>query len=142
MSDGMRRAVERQLARLLEEAEKPMRVEEMLPFIDPVMPTLNDLTDVLAGMRVEREGSFYRRSTPVPTAALFAGAARQDADVVVELIRGIDKRTGNGASYPSLVRAAKERGIERDRVLDIVARLKQAGEAYTLPDDRLRLAKP
>lgn len=142
MLDGMRRDLEHQLVRLLEEAERPMRVEEMLPHLDPVLPTPNDLADVLAGIRVEREGSFYRRSTPVPTAQLFPGAAREEADVVVEILRGLAKTAGEGVTYPSLMRAAQRRGLPRDRVLDIVARLKQAGEAYTLGDDRLRLAKP
>lgn len=145
MLDGVREQLERQVARLLEEAERPMRVEEILPHLDPVVPTPNDVADVLLKLTeahaVEREGSFYGRPTPVPVEALFAEsppATKHAADVVVQILRegGVE-----GVPYADVVRSAGRHGLAPDRVLDIVTRLKQTGEAFVVFGDRLRLAK-
>lgn len=60
--------------------------------------------------------------------------------LVVGLLREMD-REGEGTPFPRLVQKAKARGVEPDRVIDIVARLKLAGEVYSAPGDRLRLTK-
>lgn len=143
----MRDDVEEQVRRLLEEAERPMTVEEILPHLSPVMPTPNDVAAVLDDLqragRAEREGSYYAMPTPVPVEALFdTPALREAARVVVELIRELDARTGEGAPYAALVRAAKARGVPPDRVLDVVTRLKHKGEAYEPKGSALRLSKP
>ncbi|HUR68276.1 MAG TPA: hypothetical protein VM370_03450 [Candidatus Thermoplasmatota archaeon] len=147
MLDHIREDLERQVARLLEEAEKPMRVEEILPHLDAVMPDPNDVADVLqdltAKKAVEREGSFYHRSTPVPIEHLFPLTAhREAAHVIVEIIRDLDARNGDGARFPVVMKIAEKRGIPADRVLDVVAVLRNAGEAYSVGGDRIRLAKP
>lgn len=148
MLDGIRSELERQLEVLLGEAEKPMTIEEMLPHLDPVMPTPNDLADVLGELArksdVRRDGSYYARPTPVPIDHLFQGASRERRDMartIVELIRALDEETGEGASLKSLLSAAKERGIPRDVVLDIVSRLEINGEAYSPRKDSVRLTK-
>jgi hypothetical protein len=146
MSERMREELERQVARLLEEAERPMRVEEILPHLDPIMPSPNDIADVLHDLagekRVEREGSFYGKATPVPIDHLFVSKAnRAAAVVVVDVIRELDAASGSGARYPVVVRAAQKRGVPAERVLDVVTVLKNAGEAYSVGGDRLRLAK-
>lgn len=146
MPERMREELERQVARLLEEAERPMRVEEILPHLDPIMPSPNDIADVLHGLaedkRAEREGSFFGRATPVPIDHLFRSKTnRAVAEAVVTIIRQLDEASGEGAAFPRVVRAAEKRGIPRDRVLDVVTVLKNAGEAYSVGGDRLRLAK-
>ena len=147
--DDTRRELERQVERLLEEAEKPMTVEEMIPHLNPIMPGPNDVADVLEALRakkrapVEREGSYYRKPTPVPVTELFAATSethRDAAEQVVDIIREMD-REGDGAPLKRLVRVAGERGVPQDRVLDIVARLKLAGEVYQAVGDRLHLTK-
>ena len=149
MLDDTRRELERQLERLLEEAEKPMTVEEMIPHLNPIMPGPNDVADVLEQLRakrrnrVEREGSYYRKPTPVPVPELFAATSeshRDAAELVVELIREMD-REGDGAPLKRLVRDARQQGVPQDKVLDIVARLKLAGEVYQAVGDRLHLTK-
>jgi hypothetical protein len=148
MSDGMRDELERQVERLLEEAERPMRVEEILPHLDPVMPTPNDVAHILETLasekRVDREGSFFGKATPVPVESLFKGEAeREAARAVVEIIRELDAGSeGEGARFPYVMLAAKRRGIPSGRVLDVVTILRNAGEAYSVGGDRLRLAKP
>lgn len=145
MLDGIRETLEQQVARLLEEAERPMTVEEILPHLDPVFPTTNDVADVLhklaAEHEVEREGSLFAKATPVPLDVIFPGvpaATRAAAEVIVEILR---KGGAEGVAYPVVVRTARKAGIAPDRVLDIVTRLKKHGEAFTLAGDRLRLAK-
>lgn len=149
MLDDTRKELEQQLGRLLEEAERPMTVEEMIPHLTPIMPGPNDVADVLEGMRakrrdpVEREGSYYRKPTPVPVPALFAGASaatKDAAELVVDILRDLDKE-GEGAPLKALVRAAGKQGVPQDRTLDIVARLKLAGEVYQAVGDRLHLTK-
>lgn len=146
MPDKMREELERQVARLLEEAERPMRVEEILPHLDPIMPSPNDIAEVLHDLaeekRLDRDGSFFGKATPVPIEQLFSSQAnRQAAGVVVELIREMDARSGEGARFPVLLKSAQKRGIPADRVFDVVTVLKNAGEAYSVGGDRLRLAK-
>lgn len=149
MLDGIRGELERQVERLLEEAERPMTIEEMLPHLDPVMPTPNDVADVLAGLAersdVRRDGSYYAKPTPVPVDHIFAAAPprhRQKARTVVELIRALDEEDGGeGASLQALLRAAGERGINREEVLDVVSRLRIHGEAYSPRKDSVRLTK-
>lgn len=146
MSERMREELERQVARLLEEAERPMRVEEILPHLHPIMPSPNDIADVLQGLahekRVEREGSYFARATPVPVDALFVSPASRDAArVILDVIRELDERSGDGARFPVVVKAAQKRGVPPDRTLDIVTVLRNAGEAYSVGGDRLRLAK-
>lgn len=142
----MREELERQVARLLEEAERPMRVEEILPYLDPIMPSPNDIADVLQELaqekHVEREGSYFAKATPVPVESLFASrTSRNAANVVIEVIRELDERSGNGARFPVVVKAAQKRGVPPDRTLDVVTVLRNAGEAYSVGGDRLRLAK-
>ena len=149
MLDGIREQLEQQVARLLEEAEKPMRAEEILPHLDPLLPTPNDIADVLqklaADKSVKREGSFYAKPAAVPVEHVFQGAppgAIDEARAVVETLRALDEESGGeGASFAAIVRAAGKRGVPRDRVLDIVTRLKQTGEVFSFRKDRLRLAK-
>ena len=146
MLDGVREELERQVARLLEEAERPMRVEEILPHLDPIMPTPNDIADVLAALaseqQVEREGSYFRKPTPVPVERLFLTPIMRDAAMrIVDIIRELDEKSGEGARFPAVVKVAQERGIPPDRTLDVVAILRNAGEAYSVGSDRLRLAK-
>lgn len=146
MLDDVRRQIERQLDRLLEEAERPMTIEEMIPHLDPVLPGPNDLADVLEAMRqrakdaVEREGSYWRKATPVPLGSIFPAQSTPNAEVVVDLLRELDAE-GDGAPYPTLVARARERGVPPDRVLDVVTRLKHAGEVYEASGRRLRLTK-
>lgn len=147
MSEGMSEDLERQLARLLEEAERPMSVEEIFPHVHPVTPSLNDIADSLARLAtegtVEREGSYFFRSTPVPIDKLFATAPqRETARAIVEIIRELDAKTGEGARLPAVLRVAKIKGFDVDRVLDVMAVLRNAGEAYSVGGDRMRLAKP
>lgn len=141
----MRKQLEDQVARVLEEAERPMTAEEILPHLDPVSPTPNDVADVLAGLSdrraVERDGSYFRRATPIPLASLFPEPMRDDAAKVIALMRTLDAKTGEGARYAVLVKLAQDRGLSADRVLDIVTRLKHRGEAYSVGGDRLRLSK-
>lgn len=142
----MREELERQVARLLEEAERPMRVEEILPHLDPIMPSPNDIADVLQGFAAEkkahRDGSFFGKATPVPIDHLFSSRAnRAAAEAIVGIIRELDGAAGDGARFPHVVRVAQTRGIPADRVLDVVTVLKNAGEAYSVGGDRLRLAK-
>lgn len=146
MPDGMREELERQVARLLEEAERPMRVEEILPHLDPVMPTPNDVADVLQELaskeEVEREGSFFAKPTPVPIEHLFRSPTqRKVAESLVEIIRDLDETSGEGASTPALVRLAKKKGLAADAVLDVLTVLRNAGEVYSVGRDRVRLAK-
>ena len=123
-----------------------MRVEEILPHLDPIMPSPNDIADVLQELsteeKVARDGSYFAKATPVPVDALFQSkTTREAAHVVVEIIRALDERTGDGARFPVVVKAAQKRGVPPDRVLDVVTVLKNAGEAYSVGGDRLRLAK-
>lgn len=148
VTDQMRSELEAQIVRLLEEAERPMRVEEILPHLHPVMPTPNDVADVLGDLmqrgEAERDGSFFSRLTPVPVDHLFGRSApvhRDAAEIVVALIRELDSATGEGAPYPALFQAAARKGVPRERVIDIVTRLKHAGEAFSPRSDALRLAK-
>lgn len=146
MQDGMKEDLEQQVARLLEEAEKPMRVEEILPHLHAVMPTPNDIADVLQELtkdhRVEREGSYYHKATPVPIDHLFTTPLlREAASVIVEIIRELDERSGEGARFPAVLKNAEKRGVPTDRALDVVAMLRNAGEAYSVGGDRIRLAK-
>lgn len=146
MPERMREELERQVARLLEEAERPMRVEEILPHLDPIMPSPNDIADVLQELanekRVEREGSYFAKQTPVPVDTLFPSRASRDAaHVIIDVIRELDERSGMGARFPVVVKAAQKRGIPPDRTLDVVTILRNAGEAYSVGGDRLRLAK-
>ncbi|HET6405401.1 MAG TPA: hypothetical protein VFH78_12205 [Candidatus Thermoplasmatota archaeon] len=146
MLDAMKEQLERQVARLLEEAERPMRVEEILPHLDPVMPTPNDVADVLQGLaqkqEVDREGSYFGKATPVPIDHLFTSERQRNAArEVVDIIRGIDERSGEGARVPAVVKAALARGLEADRVLDAVTVLRNAGEVYSVGGDRIRVAK-
>ena len=146
MPDGMREELEKQVARLLEEAERPMRVEEILPHLDPVMPTPNDVADVLQDLaskqEVEREGSFFARPTPVPIEHLFQSPAqRKVAESLVEIIRELDSASGEGASTPALVKAATRKGHASEIVLDVLTVLRNAGEVYSVGRDRVRLAK-
>lgn len=144
----MRRDLERQLQRLLEEAEKPMTIEEMIPHLDPIMPGPNDVADVLDELRrarggvaaLEREGSYWRRPAAVPVEHLFAQGVRDAAGTVVELLREMDQ-DGEGTPYARLVQRAKEKGVPAERVFDIVTRLKHAGEVYEARGSRLRLTK-
>lgn len=145
MPDEMRRELARQVERLLEEAEKPMTIEEMVPHLDPILPGPNDVADVLEDIRrrrgdLEREGSYWRRPTPVPVASLFPAASRPMAETVVDLLRELDEDE-QGASYARVVAMAQRKGVPPDRVLDVVTRLKHAGEAYSVGGDRLRLSK-
>ena len=149
MLDDTRQELERQLGRLLEEAEKPMTIEEMIPHLNPIMPGPNDVADVLEAMRadkrsrVEREGSYYRKPTPVPVPALFAqaGPAHVDAaERVVGILREMDAE-GEGVPLRALLRGAHEQGVPQDRALDVLARLKLAGEVYQAVGDRLHLTK-
>ena len=126
-----------------------MTIEEMIPHLDPIMPGPNDVADVLEGLRarpkggVEREGSYYRKPTPVPVERVFQGASAEHLDavqLVVGLLREMDNE-GEGTPFPRLVQTAKARGVAPDRVIDIVARLKLAGEVYSASGDRLRLTK-
>lgn len=147
MLDGIKEDLERQVARLLEEAERPMRVEEILPHLDPVMPTPNDVAEVLQELtdekRIEREGSYFHRSTPLPLERLFGTPEqRADAQVLVDVIRELSAREERGAGLRRVLRLAQERGVPRDRALDVLAVLRNAGEAYSAGGDRLRLAKP
>lgn len=141
----MQRALEEQIARILEEAEKPMTAEEIVPHLDPILPTPTDVAEALRELSrrlpIERDGSYYRRPAAVPIASLFAEPLREDAQQVVELIRTLDRKSGHGARLPVLVNAAERRGLSRDRVLDIVAKLTIEGEAYSIGGDRLRMAK-
>lgn len=149
MLDDTRKELERQLERLLEEAERPMTVEEMIPHLTPIMPGPNDVADALETMRskahgaVEREGSYYRKPTPVPVPSIFAAtspATRDAAALVVNILRDLD-REGDGAPLKALMRAADRQGVPPDRTLDILARLKLAGEVYQAVGDRLHLTK-
>lgn len=148
MLDDTRRELARQLERLLEEAERPMTIEEMIPHLHPIMPGPNDVADVLGEMRerdarLEREGSYWRKPTPVPVKDIFpeAGPAHRDAaEVVVEALRELDVE-GEGAPLRKLLQTAKTRGVPQDRALDIVARLKLAGEVWQAVGDRLHLTK-
>lgn len=147
MSDRMKEDLERQVARLLEEAERPMRVEEIVPHLDPVMPSPNDVADVLQDLaarhEVEREGSFFAKHTPVPIERLFHTEARRDAGrKIVEIVRELDERSGEGAPTPAVVRLAKERGLDTDAALDALTILRNAGEVFSVGGDRVRLAKP
>ena len=143
----MHHELERQITRLLEEAERPMRAEEILPHLDPVMPTVNDVADALNHMaydgHVARDGSFYSKPTPVPVETLFTTDALRDAArTIVEIIRELDAdANGEGARLPQVIGAAKEHGIPQPRALDVVAVLRNAGEAYSVGGDRLRLVK-
>lgn len=143
----MREELERQVARLLEEAERPMRVEEIVPHLDPVMPSPNDVAEVLQEMashhEVEREGSFFAKSTPVPVDQLFTTAwQREVAERLVGIIRAMDAASGEGASTAAILREAKREGLPPDRVLDVLTVLRTSGEVYSVGGDRMRLAKP
>lgn len=147
MLEDARRELERQLERLLEEAEKPMTIEEMIPHLDPIMPGPNDVADVLENLRggpasapVEREGSYWRKPSRVPVDHMFGPAIRDAAGTIVDLLREMDPE-GEGTPYPRLVQEARARGVPPDRVLDIVTRLKHAGEVYEAMGSRLRLTK-
>lgn len=147
MLDDTRKELGRQLERLLEEAEKPMTIEEMIPHLDPIMPGPNDVADILeelrgrrAGAALEREGSYWRKAAPVPVEHLFAKGIRDEADTVVGLLREMD-HDGEGTPYARLVQLAKEKGVPPERVFDIVTRLKHAGEVYEAHGSRLRLTK-
>lgn len=148
MLDDTRRELGRQLGRLLEEAERPMTIEEMIPHLHPIMPGPNDVADVLEEMRgkdprMEREGSYWRKPTPVPVEGIFPEAGpghREAAEAVVEVLRELDVE-GEGAPLRKVLDAAGSRGVPRDRALDIVARLKLAGEVYQAVGDRLHLTK-
>lgn len=123
-----------------------MRVEEILPHLGPVMPTPNDIAEVLERLAqrhaVERDGSYFARVTPVPIDTLFASEPqREAARAIVEIVREIDEKTGEGARMPLIVRAAKERGFDNERVLDVMAILRNAGEVYSVGSDRVRIAK-
>ena len=142
MPDGMREELERQVARLLEEAERPMRVEEILPHLGPVMPTPNDVADVLQELtqkhEVEREGSFFARPTPVPIDHLFRSPPQREvAQALVEILRGADE----GLTLRALLDAARERGVSKARALDVLAVLRNAGEVYSGGRDTLLLSK-
>lgn len=147
MSEGMHHELERQIERLLEEAEQPMRAEEVLPHLDPVMPSLNDIADALHQLayngRVARDGSFFHKATPVPVDSLFTTDSLRDAArTIVEIIRELDvDANGEGVTLPQVLGAAKEHGIPQPRALDVVAVLRNAGEAYSVGGDRLRLVK-
>jgi hypothetical protein len=146
MPERMREELERQVERLLEEAERPMRVEEILPHLHPIMPSPNDIADVLQqladGKKLEREGSFFGKATPIPVDDLFtSSASRQAAQAIIQIIRELDEKTGAGARFPVVVKTAQKRGIPPDRTLDVVTILRNAGEAYSVGGDRLRLAK-
>lgn len=147
MTDGMREELERQVARLLKEAEKPMRVEEILPHLDPILPSPNDVAEVLSELAhqpdVTRSGSMFKKRTPVPLDRLFhASAQRRAADVILAIIRELDeKHGGDGARFPEVLQVATHRGIPSDVVLDVVTVLRNAGEAYSVGGDRIRLAK-
>lgn len=147
MSEGMHRELEQQIERLLAEAERAMRAEEILPHLDPVMPNVNDIADALQQLtyhgRVARDGSFFSKPTPVPVDSLFTtDALRNAARTIVEIIRELDAdANGEGARLPQVIGAAKEHGIPQPRALDVVAVLRNAGEAYSVGGDRLRLAK-
>lgn len=147
MTERMRDELERQVARLLEEAERPMRVEEILPHLDPVMPSPNDVAEVLHDLAekedVQREGSFFHKQTPIPLDSLFHVAAQKKAaEVVIAIIRELDTANDeDGASFPEVVKVATERGISAGLVLDVVAVLRNAGEVYSVGGDRVRVAK-
>lgn len=147
MLDGMERDLEEQIARLFDEAEKPMRAEEILPHLHPVMPSANDIADVLGRLadkgRLRRDGSYFARERPPPLEMLFSNvspAQREAAETIVDIIRTLDERSGEGASLRAVVSAAQKRGIPRDRVLDVLTMLRESGEAYSVGGDRLRLA--
>lgn len=144
----MRDELEEQVSRLMEEAERPMRVEEIIPHLSPVMPSANDVAEILAAMlrkdEVERDGSFYARSKESRVDEVFQGTSpthREAARIVVDLIRQMDERTGRGAPYSALLKAAAKRGVDQERVFDIVTRLKHKGEAYMPEGNTLRMAK-
>lgn len=148
MLDGIRAELERQLETLLGEAEKPMTIEEIVPHLHPVMPTANDIADILADLvgksDVRRDGSYYARPTPVPIDQLFrdAGARRRNAArTIVELIRALDDESGEGASLSALLQATSQRGISREDVLDVLSTLRVGGEAYSPRKDSVRLTK-
>lgn len=143
MAHRMKDDLEEQVARLLEEAERPMRVEEILPHLGPLMPSPNDVADVLqhlaAEKKVEREGSFFHKATPVPLEKLFPGpAARADAAILVAILR----ETSEGLSLVQLLTQAARRGVPRERALDALTVLRTAGEAFSAGGDKLRIAKP
>lgn len=147
MSDGMKDELERQVARLLEEAEKPMRVEEIIPHLDPIRPSPNDVAEVLTDLAqkrdVTRDGSFFRKPTPVPVDALFhVPAHKKAADVVLAIIRELDEANDeDGARFPEVLKVATDRGVPSDLVLDVVTVLRNAGEIYSVSGDKIRLAK-
>lgn len=147
MGDEMRDELERQVARLLKEVERPMSVEEIVPHLSPVMPTPNDVADVLEEFRrrgeIRREGSYYRRPANVPVEHVFARASpehREMARTVVALLRDLDSE-GEGTPLPALVQAAAKRGVPQEKVVDILTRLKQSGEVYSPKANRYRLLK-
>lgn len=147
MLDGIREQLERQVARLLEEAERPMRVEEILPHLDPVMPTPNDVAAVLHDLaskrEVERDGSFFTKPTPIPLGRLFGSdAQREVAARLIGIIREMDAAGGEGAGTAAILRKAKREGIPADRALDVLTILRNSGEVYSVGGDRMRLAKP
>lgn len=147
MPHRMREELERQVARLLEEAERPMRVEEIVPHLDPVMPSPNDVAEVLQEMathhEVEREGSFFAKPTPVPIDHLFRlPEQRANAHAIVELIRDLDGASGEGARTPAVVKAAAGKGVSAEAALHALTILRNAGEVYSVGGDRVRLAKP
>lgn len=145
MLDHVRKELERQLERLLEEAERPMTVEEIVPHLDPIQPDPNDVADVLEEMRrtreasLEREGSYWRLPTPVPVESIFPATVHDAARTVVELLRELQGE--EGASIAAIVRKAGEKGIPRDTAIDVLTRLKMAGEAVEVARGRLSLAK-
>lgn len=145
MGLDIRKAIEDDVTHVLEEAERPMSAEEILPHLHPIMPSANDIADALASLSargdVEREGSYYRRHAVVPIDTLFAPPLREQATQIVELIRALDRKSGHGARLGVVLKAAEGRGVPSDRTLDIIARLRIEGEAYSVGGDRLRLAK-
>ena len=124
-----------------------MRAEEILPHLDPVSPTLNDIADALNHMayggQLARDGSYFSKPTPVPVDTLFTtDSLRTAARTIVEIIRELDAdANGEGARLPQVIGAAREHGIPQPRALDVVAVLRNAGEAYSVGGDRLRLVK-
>lgn len=148
MTETMEEELARQVARLLEEAERPMRVEEILPHLDPIVPSPNDVADTLSRLaskkEVSREGSFFSKPTPVPIDTLFRTTAQRDAArVVVDLVRALDADSaGDGAQERAVLKAAGARGISVSRAIDAMAVLRNAGEVYSVGSDRVRLAKP
>lgn len=122
-----------------------MTVEEIVPHLDPILPDPNDVADVLEEMRrareaaLEREGSYWRLPTPVPVESMFPPPVHDDARLVVDLLRELDG--DEGAGIADVVRKAGERGVARDTAIDVLTRLKMAGEAVEVARGRLSLAK-